>query len=241
VLECNYDQEVRVLQSPKNHVVYEEILSRLVTARYRFGESISVRALADEMGASRQPIMTALNSLAADGFVRITPQVGCEVINPSTQEMADFYQMFGRLEGLLAELAATRRTESQLTALKHANQQIRDILLRRRVAGDEYRLLNREFHTIVHQMASSPLLNARQSTIFATSDFFIVQTAKFSTHMVDAAEEHDAIISAIKSRRPDLAREAAERHIAGVAKVVLRNCGDVRPIARRTSKAGARG
>lgn len=221
VLECVADEEVEALRSPKKDIVYDEILSRLLTGRYRFGQAILVRELAEETGASRQPIMTALGAMAADGFVRITPQVGCEVINPSIQEIADFYLMFGRLEGLHAELAATRRTEAQLSALKDANKRIKDILLRRRNADEEYRKLNQEFHNVIHQMANAPLLNGRQSTVFAMSDFFIVQTAKFATHMVDAADEHDAIISAIGSCRPDAARKAAEYHIEEIAKVVL--------------------
>ena len=226
--------------SAKKHVVYDQILSRLLTARYRFGDRIAVRELVEELGASRQPIMTALGLLAVDGFVRITPQVGCQVINPSTQEMADFYHMFGRMEGFFAELAAARRTEAQLNALKDANKQIKAILLRRRNAGEEYRALNQELHAIIHQMANVPMLNARQNTLFAMSDFFIVQTASFEAHMVDAAAEHDSIIATIASRRSDLARKAAEMHIEGVAKAVLTGGAAARSGAAKQRHIGRR-
>ena len=60
----------------KQNEIYDVLVQRLVAARYSFGERILVRELGTEFGVSRQPVMTALNWLAADGFVRIIPQVG---------------------------------------------------------------------------------------------------------------------------------------------------------------------
>src|SRR5882757_4484587 len=102
----------------KQGEIYELLVRRLVNARYAFGERILVRELVAEFGVSRQPIMSALNWLAADGFVRIVPQVGCQVINPDRNAVADFYLMFQRMEGLLSELAAARRTDQQLANLR---------------------------------------------------------------------------------------------------------------------------
>jgi DNA-binding GntR family transcriptional regulator len=39
-------------------------------------------------------------------------------VKPDRNEIADFYLMFERLEGLLAELAAARRTDDQVRALR---------------------------------------------------------------------------------------------------------------------------
>lgn len=207
------------MRSSKKDVLYDDILDRLISAKYRFGERILVKELATETGASRQPIMAALNALSADGFVRIIPQVGCEVINPTVRDIGDFYKMFARLEGLLAELAAERRTPGQLKTLKDTNRLIRADLSDH--GGEDYCELNRAFHTIFHRMADSNLLNARQSSIFAMSDFFIMQTIGFTSHVADAAAEHEHIIAALERQDANAARIAAEDHIAGVASAVL--------------------
>jgi DNA-binding GntR family transcriptional regulator len=203
----------------KKDVLYDDILDRLIGAKYRFGERILVKELAAETGASRQPIMAALNGLSADGFVRIIPQVGCEVINPTIREIGDFYKMFARLEGLLAELAAERRAPGQLKTLKETNRLIRVDL--REHGGEDYRDLNRTFHTTFHRMADSMLLDARQSSIFAMSDFFIMQSIGFTPHMADAADEHEQIIAALERQDSQAARVAAEEHIDEVANAVL--------------------
>ena len=207
----------------KKDVLYSEILERLVTARYRFGERILVKELCAETGASLQPIMAALNALGNDGFVRIIPQVGCEVANPRLQDIADFYRLFARLEGLLAELAAGRHTEAQLKTLKKTNRRIEELDRSEANSGEDYRLLNLSFHSTLHQMAHSPLLDTRQASMFAMSDFFVAQTVGFDHSLADAPGEHDVIIAALESRDPARARLAAEAHIDRVAATVAQS------------------
>jgi DNA-binding GntR family transcriptional regulator len=205
----------------KKDVLYGEILERLVTARYRFGERILVKELCAETGASRQPIMAALNALANDGFVRVIPQVGCAVVSPRLQDIADFYRLFARLEGLLAEIAASRHSDGQIKALKKINLRIMELDPADPGAGEDYRLLNLSFHSTLHQMAQSPLLDTRQASLFAMSDFFVSQTGGFNDQLDHAPEEHATIIDAIADRDAQRACCAAESHIAHVGALVL--------------------
>ena len=205
----------------KKDEIYERLVERLVHARYAFGDAILVKEIAAETGASRQPIMTALERLAADGFVRIVPQVGCQVINPYREAIADFFRMFQRMEGLLAELAAERREERQLRDLVAAHRRTEALDLTQAGAGQGYVELNQEFHRLIHDMARSPMLRARQRSNFAMSDFFINHAAGFETFVPDAIEDHGAIIAAIRDKDAERARNLAEAHIAAVAAAVL--------------------
>ena len=205
----------------KQSEIYDLLVQRLVEARYAFGERILVRELATEFGVSRQPIMTALNWLAADGFVRIVPQVGCQVINPDRNAVADFFLMFQRMEGLLAELAAARRTEPQLAELRELQRRIVAIADDQEALRAHYAELNRNFHRTIAAMADSALLEEKQSANFNMSDFFINHAIGFDTLGASVAQEHEPIIDAIVRREPSGARRAAEEHIASVAAAVL--------------------
>lgn len=205
----------------KKDEIYDLLVSRLVEARYSFGQRLSVKELAADTGASRQPIMAALNRLSSEGFVRIIPQVGCEVVNPGHDEIADFYLMFERLEGLLAELAAARRTDVQMRDLRALQGRILAIDFGDPHSAAEYGQLNRAFHQLIHDMAQSPFVDERQNSNFNMSDFFINQAGGFDPFMADAAREHDEIIEAIASKSPARARTLAETHIGAVASSVL--------------------
>ncbi|MEG3178751.1 GntR family transcriptional regulator [Sphingomonas sp. RB3P16] len=204
----------------KKDLVKDELLKRLLSGRYRFGDPISVKAFSQETGISRQPIMTALAGLSADGFVTVVAQVGCEVVSPGEDDIGDFYLMFERLEGLMAELAAKRCGTDQLRRLRAINHEISLIDADEADAAVAYRNLNRAFHELIHDMARSPILFERQTNMFAMSDFFIVQTAGFTQHIKGAAIEHEEIIRAIADRDCDRARNAAEHHIRAVGDYV---------------------
>lgn len=205
----------------KNNRIYDLVVERLVNARYAFGESLLVKELANETGASRQPIMSALNRLSTDGFVRIVPQVGCQVIDPSIDEIADFFLLFQRLEGVLAELAARRRTEADIDALRRVQRQIMSHEEASGRSPRAYAELNRDFHHTIHVIARSPMLEEKQRSHFNMSDFFINHSVGFGEFMSDAAREHDKIIEAIAKQEPERARLEAESHIAAIASNVV--------------------
>lgn len=205
----------------KKDEVYEFIVDQLLKARYAFGETIPVKELASSIGVSRQPMMAALNRLAADGFVRIVPQVGCQVVNPSPTQIADFFLMFQRMEGLLAELAAARRTEEQIKNLKLLQERIIHLTTNRESISLDYAALNRSFHKLVHDMARSPLLAERQLANFTMSDFFINHSIGFEKLHPGAIQEHNSIIEAIERNASDRARAVMEVHIGSVGHAVL--------------------
>ncbi|MCB2083509.1 MAG: GntR family transcriptional regulator [Sphingomonadaceae bacterium] len=209
----------------KRNEIYDFIIQRLVKAHYGFGDRLLVKELSQETGASRQPIMSALNRLSVDGFVRIIPQVGCEVVDPTPSQIADFFIMFQRMEGLLAELAAERRTAEQMQSLRAIQMQL-SIVDGNGSDVDSYVRLNREFHNTIHAMANSPLLDQKQRNNFNMCDFFITHSSGFEVFQKDAIAEHEQIIDAIDRKQTERARLVAESHIAAIASSVLAGLGE---------------
>lgn len=205
----------------KKVAIYQEILQRLLTRRYLFGEKILVKEIGESTGISRQPIMTALNSLQERGFVQIIAQVGCQVVQPSADEVADFYKMFANTEGLIASLAAERGTPAEVARMKEINEKIAHINPGHSDAADTYRQLNVDFHRLLHAMARSPIVSTRQMANFELSDFFIVQSCGFSAHLHDVTDEHDEIIAALTTRNSEMSKLAAMKHIDSVSRHVI--------------------
>lgn len=197
----------------KQRDVYELLLGELVGGRYRFGEAVLVKEVAAATGASKHPIMSALQRLQAEGFVRITAQVGCQVVSPRSAEIGDFFLMFSRMEATMAELAAQRGSEDEITRLSIINEQIRRLPRRDGRSGERYRVLNREFHAALHAMSRSPRLHEQLRLSWAMSDFLISQADEFSRHISAAADEHEEIIESVRRRDGPRARRAMEAHI----------------------------
>lgn len=205
----------------KSNDVYDYVIGRLTSAEYGFGEPLLVKALSTETGASRQPIMAALSRLSTEGFVKIVPQVGCQIISPSKTEIEDFFMLFQQLEGLLADLAAQRRNDEELLELNIVQQRIRSLVDGDNPSPELYVSLNRKFHQAIHGMAHSPLLDRKQRNNFNMCDFFITQSVGFASFMAVAADEHDGIVTAITAQDASQAKAEAEAHIASIGKAVL--------------------
>src|SRR3954453_56299 len=143
-----------------NHAVYDQLKERLLEGRYPAGERLSTEALRTEFGVSKQPVMEAMRRLAGDGLIEIVPQVGSRVATFPPREVSDFFVMFGGFEGTIAGIAALRRTTRQLAELEDISSRI-GALRTSPGTGDRahgYRVLNRRFHHVIHDMAHSRIM-----------------------------------------------------------------------------------
>jgi DNA-binding GntR family transcriptional regulator len=212
------EQPVRRTGQRLGTVVLDELKERLLSGQYPVGSRISIEEVKAEFGVSKQPVMDAMRRLEAIGIVQIVPQSGCRVARYSSQEILDFFNLFGRFEGEIAAAAATRRTNEQVADLDAVWQRIEDLehstdpVARSR----GYRFLNREFHLVIHHMAHSRVMAELSERMWDMSDFFI-NTIGGAQHLSDALGErnhdHDVIRGAIRSRNGEVARVAMQSHI----------------------------
>jgi DNA-binding GntR family transcriptional regulator len=201
-------------------MVLDELRARLLTGRYPVGARISIEEVKAEFGVSKQPVMDAMRRLEATGIVQIVPQSGCRVASYSGQEIRDFFNLFGRFEGEIAAAAATRRSDAQLVELDNAWQRIADLerLDDPEERAREYRLRNRDYHLVLHQMSHSRVMAQLSGRMWDLSDFLVTTVGgiqRLSDSVHDRNHDHDLIRIAIRSQNPDVARAAMESHIIG--------------------------
>ena len=185
-------------------LIYDAIKDRLLEGGFPSGSRLPVEALKVEYGVSKQPVMEALRRLAADGLVEIIPQVGCRVPVYEAPEVADFFAVFGGMEGAVAGVAAQRYTDTQLDELISVNAEIaelgRDPDPTARAHG--YRVLNRRFHALIHEMAHSPVVAEISRRMWDMSDL-LINTSGIPQPLASAVsgrhEDHERIIAALRN------------------------------------------
>jgi DNA-binding GntR family transcriptional regulator len=198
--------------------VYDELKAHLLEGHYAAGERLSVEGMRKEFGVSKQPVMEAMRRLSSDGLVTITPQVGCEVSRYSSQEVADFFRMFGGFEATIADVAAERRTEQQLQELQDVHRRIGELRTLRDAdeRAHSYLVLNRLFHGLIHAMARSRIMAETSERMWDLSDFFINTAA--GTFRMDAGldvrhADHERILTALAAGDGPTARSEMAQHI----------------------------
>lgn len=206
-------------------VVYDLLKERLLEGEFQAGERLSVESLKAEFGVSKQPVMDALRRLATAGLVEIIPQVGSRVPVYTAADVTDFFTIFGGMEGAVAGVAAQRCTGQQIETLVAINDEINDLVANPNPAARAhgYRLLNRRFHGIIHDMAHSPVVAELSHRMWDMSDLMINTTGvpqPLASAVSDRHDDHEHIISALRDRDQAAARAAMDRHITSTVAII---------------------
>jgi DNA-binding GntR family transcriptional regulator len=199
--------------------VAAELEERLVRGTYRFGEALSIYTLAEQFGASRQPVASAVLYLRSVGYLEIIPQVGCRVVAPTPQEVQDFFVMFSRTEGVIARFAAERHTPDEAAALIALAEELASTPFRspddRRAMGDGISI----FHDRISAISRSRLLVERISNLRRIFRFYLNQSRVRPDPVNGPPARMNALrltlAQTIAAREADAAEHATENYILG--------------------------
>lgn len=197
--------------------VAAELEERLVRGGYRFGESLSIYALAEQFGASRQPVASAVLYLRSVGYLEIIPQVGCRVVSPSPQDVHDFYVMFSRTEGVISRFAAERHEADDAQALIALAQTLAanpfESPYDRRAMADGISI----FHDRISAMSGSQLLVDRISNLRRIFRFYLSQNRVHHDPVIGPPARMNALrlelAHSIAARRGAEAEHSTEHYI----------------------------
>ncbi len=195
---------------PLRRAVYEEIQRRIVDGRLQQGERIYEDQLATELDVSRNPVREALQALEAEGFVELEPRRGARVAVISLERANDLFEMREALEGMVARLAAQRRSPQQLHELQRVVEQGSVAA----AAGDVATLpaLNTEFHRILGEAANNSMLADTVERMSQMIEW--VYTRRITQRGAMSWTEHRQIVEAIAARDEALAFSHACTHIS---------------------------
>jgi DNA-binding GntR family transcriptional regulator len=210
----------RTALTGKSRAICDEIEKRLVRGQYRFGQEILANDLVTEFGASRAPVMSAMSYLRAEGYLIITPQVGCRVISPTPAEIDDFFFVFGRVEGAMAAMAAERHHDHEIKVLRATQRQIKQITPGKGESINEpFVELVAGFHRQIHRMSHSKYEAERASKSLRMSEFFLFNSNAMNVPggapLAIADKERAEVVAAIADRDAAAASRQMEKHVRG--------------------------
>jgi DNA-binding GntR family transcriptional regulator len=181
------------------------------------GERISEPALAETLGLSRTPIREALQTLAKEGLVEVTPHKGARVRQLSVKEIEEVYQVRAVLESEGARLAALQATEQDITdifsKLDCLNRFNPNNFTAQRQADMSFHAC---FVAAGHNGTLERLFNDLQGSLSLLRTY----TSNLS-QTPETKAQHLAIAEAIRNRQPEAAANAAKIHVLHFLELLL--------------------
>jgi DNA-binding GntR family transcriptional regulator len=199
------------------------------------GTRLRQQALAEQFGVSRTPVREALRQLQAMGVAQLEHNRGAVVRGPTARELREAYEVRAELEGLAAELAATRIGDEQLGRLREAQQLFRRsietlISRRRRGSGREPRWAddsdwvraNDLFHQVIQEAAGNGQLLRTIGDLHRSFPRALTWSALSgsSALLEENIRQHNAILEAIEGRDPQEARRRMAEHIRAAGELI---------------------
>jgi DNA-binding GntR family transcriptional regulator len=180
------------------------------------GAKLRVEDVVASLHTSRQPVMDAFKRLAAEGYLEITPQVGCRVVVPDAGEIADFFLILGAVAGLAADLSAERATPAEVRELESIADAIDELDAGEPATAEiaSYRRLDHDFHERIRAMAHSEAIAHLAANLLDRRDFYVMcipdGEREYVQRMHGARGEHRAVAQAIARGDAEAARSRTE-------------------------------
>jgi GntR family transcriptional repressor for pyruvate dehydrogenase complex len=214
--------------------LYEQVVQRLrehvADSELRVGDRLPPeRELAERLGVSRASVKQAIVVLEVQGLVEVRHGGGTYLLRESLdaepvselvarkRRLPDVLEAREALETKLAELAAQRRTDSDLAEIDAALADMRREIAEGGLGSEG----DRRFHAAITAAAHSSLLGDFMRTIAAE----IAESRQESLRQPDrpgkSLAQHERIADAIRAGNPRAAVTAMRRHLQTVSRVRL--------------------
>jgi len=196
-----------------DHKVYKRLKSMILEQKLLPGAKIYQDKLAQKLGISRTPLVSALKKLEQERLIKAIPRRGFYVRSFSKEEMIHIFELREVLEGLAARRSSLRISDDQI-------KKLRGFFKGLKISNDpkdvkRYADEDRRFHSYLIEMGGSDLLSSILETSYSILTFSyqggfragLVRPPKETIH------EHLALIEAISQGDPVRAEELARLHL----------------------------
>ena len=190
----------------------------IVSGALRFGERITMDALASRYGVSHMPVREALRELQGEGLVQIEPNRGARVRSIDSSFVENLFEIRTALEVMMVRRAAARCMAGDIAEL----QAIEDTLEQLIAAGDHALVVaeNRRFHQAINRCAANvdalPIVDKHWMLLAALWRHYGYGQDRFS----GVANDHQNLIQALAAHDQEAAAMIMGAH-ATKAKLAL--------------------
>lgn len=190
--------------------VFEHLETDILSGKYSRGEILTEGKLSAELGVSRTPIREALRRLEQEHLIEESGK-GSVVIGVTEKDLEDIYLIRGRLEGLVASMAAENRTEEKLEALREALE-LQEFYLDKKDA-DRIKKMDNKFHNRMYELSGSMVFYDTLLPLHKKAQKYRKASVESKSRAEASVKEHRKIYEAVAAGDSVLAAKCAEEHV----------------------------
>lgn len=200
-------QNYRVDYEDLSQQVYRMLKHMILVGELKTGEKLAQDELAERLGVSRTPLLSAFSKLEKEMLVEMVPRRGAFVKMYELNELVDIYEIRVRLEPLGAAEAARNGSDQEKAKLLELCAEFDGLAARKDPSTKE---ADYEFHMHIMKMSGNQLL---YNIISSYSIIPIANFYGFFKEPETSATEHKHVCSAIRDGDVQRARKVMFQHV----------------------------
>jgi len=201
--------------------IVDSLKESIATGRLKPGEKISETKLSEDLGISRTPLREAIQTLEAEGFLKVIPRKGAVISDFSRKDIEDIYDIKATLEGLAARLATENLTVSNIQKLENINGQLKTLTLKGESSVGRFFKLHNEFHDTFLQAGNNDRLYQLNCHLMDPFKRFRLSSLAIPGRFEESVRAHDEIIEAFKAKDAKKAEELVIKNVLEGKKALI--------------------
>lgn len=197
----------------KSDYAYRQVRDRILSGELQPGAVIQQRDLASLIGISTTPLREALKRLKSEGLVELDAHRDARISPLRAEEARDLLELRKSLDPLAAGLAAQRRTNADIQAIRAALAHV-DPLPTPPEIGQL--VAHRNFHAAIYRASHNDLLIAALEGLWDKADRYrrlTLQTERTQAARDQKTKEHQLMVDFIAAGDSDAAANVMHAHI----------------------------
>ena len=200
--------------------VYCLLSKAILRGNLKPGQRLVESKLAESMNISRTPVREAIILLEQKGLVIASPPKGVIVAPfPTTEELIEFYDIYGVLRGLAARKAIQNITSKEIKQLKEIIQKSEQYLCDNSLKNISK--LNLIFHLIIEKCSKSKELILLLDNVHKRTSERFSEIISQKKRQAESIKEHKFILKALIEKNEELAETLMIEHIENAKQTLL--------------------
>ncbi len=206
---------------------YKYIYNAIMLYELKPGQMVVEQDLSSQLGISRTPVREALRQLEQEGLVRHIPSRGTFVEDLTVQDIEEIFQIRILLEVSALKNAIAEVTDEELDSLEKELLDLSEERIQEKKIKEDYFRSDRALHTMIMRYSRNSRMISFHRHIEAQMERLRRVSSLTPMRLSKSRQEHQSLISALRSRDLDRATDALLIHLNNVKESSLNVCRNI--------------
>ena len=198
---------------PMVDIIAEKIKKEIVYGKIERGSRLSTRKISEELNVSRTPVREAIRRLETEGLIELLPRRGFAVKDYSLDEIREIYNVRKILESEAIRCACENINIEELRNIENISKELN--LELKKQPSDIFIIqnINKIFHFSIYCICRNKCLCNIIENLWYKSFGLLITIFSAPHRREEIPIEHQAIIDALKTGKPEKAVQALRKHM----------------------------